>query len=227
MKLSNKSSKTLVACIALAALTVPLSALPMSSAKRLAQQRDSGEVAVAYPWAFQNGTDTSRRTAMIAVEEVARRAGYQTVPRDDARGTWKNGNFAKKSFGRLPSKKDLLGFGQAVHASKILYGSITWNTRSIWVNLGPKTISTATVDTYVFDVKANRVVYRQLGTTGRSDERSNIYKLAADVLITPLVTAVSGGPATPREQRAVQIALGNAYRRWVRSGDSAVGNRPR
>jgi hypothetical protein len=30
-----------------------------------------------------------------------------------------------------------------------------------------------------------------------------------------LVTAVSGGPVTPREQRAVQIALANAYSNWV------------
>jgi hypothetical protein len=83
--------------------------------------------------------------------------------------------------------------------------------------MGPKTISTATVNAYVFDVASNKIVYRKQGVTGRSDERESIYKVAADVLVTPLVSAVSGGPATPREQRAVQIALGTAYRPWVRT----------
>jgi len=48
----------------------------------------------------------------------------------------------------------------------------------------------------------------------------NVYKIAADILISPLVTVVSGGPATPREQRAVQIALGRAYHSWVKPGST-------
>jgi hypothetical protein len=37
------------------------------------------------------------------------------------------------------------------------------------------------------------------------------------VLLTPLVTVVSGGPKTPHEQRAVQIAVAKAFRDWVKA----------
>jgi len=190
----------------------------MASGPRHTPFANSGteSVAVAYPWAFENGTKTSRKTAITSAEEIGRRAGFTSVPAGDARSAWKSNNYPARSFGRLPSKATLEAFGLAVHASKVMYGSVSWHTRSVWVNLGPKTISTATVDVYVFDVSSNKVVFKSLGITARSDEKSNVYKVAADILITPLVTAVSGGPATPQEQRAVQIALGVAYHPWVR-----------
>ena len=120
----------------------------------------------------------------------------------------------------MPTRATLEAFGKAVHADKVYYGSVSWHTRSIWVDLGPKTISTATVNAYVFDVNANKVVYKSEGIEGRSDEKENGYKIAADILISPLVTVVSGGPATPHEQRAVQIALGRAYHSWVKPGST-------
>ena len=122
-------------------------------------------------------------------------------------------------FGHMPSKSTLEAFGKANHASVVLYGAASWHTRSIWVDTGPKTISTATVDAYVFDVASDKVVYRSKRVQGRSDEKENAYKIVADILITPLVTVVSGGPATPREQRAVQIALSRAYHVWVKSSN--------
>jgi hypothetical protein len=127
-----------------------------------------------------------------------------------------SGNLPQPSFGHMPSKASLEAFGMALHVKEVIYGSVSWHTRSIWVDLGPKTISTATVNAYVFDVDSDRVVFKVKGVQGRSDEKENGYKIAADILISPLVTAVSGGPATPREQRAVQIALGRAYHKWVR-----------
>jgi|SRR5579862_4777951 len=213
MRINPKPSITL-----LAALAVVLAAIPaMASGPASAPKARQGSIAVAYPWAFENGTTTSRRTAITSAEEIGRKAGYASVPAAEARSAWKSNNYPARSFGHLPSKATLESYGLATHASEVMYGSVSWHTRSVWVNLGPKTISTATVDVYVFDVRANKVVFKSLGITGRSDEKSNVYKVAADILITPLVTAVSGGPATPQEQRAVQIALGVAYHPWVRS----------
>jgi hypothetical protein len=171
-------------------------------------------MAVAYPWAFENGTDTARATATRSVEEIAQKAGYASVPAQVAKDAWISSN---PTVGHLPSRAALKAFGTAVHAKKVLYGSVSWHTRSIWVNVGPKTISTATVSAYVLDVATGKVVFRSKKVLGRSDEKSNGYKLAADVLITPLVTSVSGGPATPQEERAVQIAIGTAYHSWVRA----------
>ncbi|MDR3691780.1 MAG: hypothetical protein P4L46_20540 [Fimbriimonas sp.] len=216
MKFTLRNPTTLIACLAMTALAVPSIATRHSSVARVIKQTDSQGMVVAYPWAFQNGDKTSRQTAISTAEEIGRKAGFASVPKGVAKSTWASSSFPVRRFGRLPSKATLEAFGRSVHASKVIYGSVTWHTRSIWVSLGPKTISTATVDAYVFDVASNKVVFRNLGVTGRSDEREDIYKVAADILITPLVSAVSGGPATPREQRAVQIALGTAYHHWVR-----------
>jgi hypothetical protein len=173
-------------------------------------------VAVAYPWAFEKGNKTSRTMAVTTAEEILRKAGYSSIPGDVARSAWVSNKLPEPSYGRLPSRASLKAFGSYLHASKVIYGSISWHTRSIWVNAGPKTISTATADVYVYDVQSGKVVYTKKNVEGRSDEKSNGYKIAADILVTPLVTAVSGGPATPQEQRAVQIALGLAYHSWVR-----------
>ncbi len=208
MKFTLTIPTTLIAGLAVSALAVPA----VAGAK---QSNNQGTV-VAYPWAFQNGDKTSRQTAITTAEEIGQKAGFGSAPRDAARSTWRASNFPDRRFGRMPSPATLEAYGLSMHASRVMFGDVSWNTRSIWVGLGPKTISTATVDVYVFDVGANKVVFQKRGVIGRSDERSNIYKVAADILITPLVTAVSGGPATPREQRAVQIALGTAYHHWVR-----------
>jgi hypothetical protein len=173
-------------------------------------------LAVAYPWSFEGGDKTSHETARRSADEALRKAGFATVGEDVARTAWSGAGLRPHRYRDLPSDQDLEAFGQRLHASVVLFGRVSWHTRSIWVDLGPKTISTAHVDAYVFDVAAGHTVYKKEGEDGRSDEPENGWKVAADVLITPLVTAVSGGPATPREERAVQIAIGKAIRPWVR-----------
>lgn len=187
----------------------------------LASQQDSRPAttlkgtAVAYPWAFKKGNRTARTLAIQTVEEIAQRVGFTTIPVDVAQGNWEKRKLKAPVYRQLPSRATLQAYGRSLNANRVLYGSIAWHTRSIWVNLGPKTISTATVDVYVLDVASGKILFQNRKVQGRSDEKSNGYKIAADILITPLVTAVSGGPATPQEQRAVQIALALAYRKWV------------
>jgi hypothetical protein len=173
-------------------------------------------MAVAYPWVFDNGTSTSRTTAVSSADEIGQAADYASIPDDVAKAAWGADGLPTTRFGHMPSRASLETFGSALHAKVVIYGSVSWHTRSIWVNLGPKTISTATVNAYVFDVKTGKVIFRVKGMQGRSDEKSNGYKIAADIVLgTPLVTAVSGGPATPQEQRAVRIALDKAYQNWA------------
>ena len=215
-KLAYSFSRMVLACVALVTVAGPTQAVRHLPPPVASNQTTSKGVAVAYPWVFQNGHGTSRKTAFSTAEEIARKADYASIPRDVAKSAWASHNFPKPSFGRLPSAATLKAFGTALHAKRVLYGRVSWHTRSIWVNLGPKTISTATADVYVFDVATGKVVFKKTGVQGRSDEKSNVYKIAADVLVSPLVTAVSGGPATPQEQRAAQIAMGVAYHGWVR-----------
>ena len=215
--INNLTRRTwaLFACFAVAAMAAPMPNLRHSIKSSTRIQVNKG-MAVAYPWVFEKGHDTSKTTATTSVEEILSKANYAPISNEAASAAWLSSKLPTPSFGNLPTRASLLKFGRAVRASKVLYGSVSWHTRSIWVNLGPKTISTATVSVYVFDVASGKVVFKKLGILGRSDEKSNGYKIAAAILITPLVTAVSGGPATPQEQRAVQIALGKAYSPWVK-----------
>jgi hypothetical protein len=202
-----RTNLTLASILAAGLISTTFGSVPVPGG---AQTRGLG---VAFPFTFHGGDKTSKKTARDSADEVLRRAGFATVPNDVARSAWQG---PKDRFRDRPSDDALEAYGTRLHASVVLFGDVDWNTRSIWVNLGPKTISTAKVDVYVFDVAAHKIVYKQEGTEGRSDEPENGWKIAADVLITPLVTAVSGGPATPREQRAAQIALGKALHPWVR-----------
>jgi hypothetical protein len=213
-QLSKTARRSIGASTLLAGLAAMALAVPVSGAT--VKQDGSRGTAVACPWAFQNGDETSQGTAITSVEEIMQKAGYATVSEQVARKAWNTSGRSQPRFKNMPSSATLESFGRAVHADKVYYGSVSWHTRSIWVDLGPKTISTATVNVYVFDVAADKVVYKSKGIEGRSDEKENTYKIVADVLITPLVTVVSGGPATPHEQRAVQIALGRAYHSWVK-----------
>jgi hypothetical protein len=216
MKMQTTRTKTIAVVVAIASIAVTALTILHSPANAAAKQNDVKGTVVAYPWVFHDGNHTSRMMAITTAEEIGRKADYSSVPHDVARSDWRSGRFPRPSFGRLPSDDTLAAFGRSVHATTVLYGSVAWRTRSIWVGLGPKTISTATVDAYVFDVSSGRTIYTKLGVEGRSDEREDAWKVAADVLITPIVSAVSGGPATPREQRAVQIAMARAYHAWVR-----------
>lgn len=184
------------------------------------QTRSKG-MAVAYPWAFDGGTDTARQTAIKSAEEVAQKAGYATVPTDVARAQWRR-QHSTPSFRSLPSRSSIRAYGRALKADKVIYGNVSWHTRSIWVNLGPKTVSTAHVNVYVLDVRTGNVEFSRADVEGRSDEESDNVKIAAAVLVTPIVTAVSGGPATPQEERAVRVAFGIAYHDWVIPNNQGV-----
>lgn len=181
-----------------------------------AQSATSKGTAVAYPWSYSKGTDTAQATAQATVEHLARREGYSSVPLDVAKKAWTDLKLPDPSLGRMPTAANLRALARKVNASVVLYGSVKWHTRSIWVDLGPRTISTATANVYVFDVKTGKTTYKKTGVEGRSDEKANTLKIIGAILVTPLVTAVSGGPMTPQQERAVQIALARAYQGWLK-----------
>ena len=80
---------------------------------------------------------------------------------DVARDAWNAAGPRPHRYRDLPSEQDLEAFGQRLHANIILLGRVDWHTRSIWVDLGPKTVSTAQADAYVFDVAAGHIVYKR------------------------------------------------------------------
>ncbi len=211
----KSNTRTLVACLVITASLTTSFGQETVNRYRNHEGTVSG-TAVSYPWVFEGGTRGARELARATADEILRKAEYATIPEQVAHDSWTNNRFAEPTMNEMPSRATLNAFGKALHADKVLFGSISWHTRSIWVTAGPKTISTATVKAFVYDVATDTIEFREKAITGRSDERESVYKIAADIIISPLVTFVSGGPATPQEQRAAQIALGIAFHPWVR-----------
>lgn len=172
--------------------------------------------AVSFPWLFANGNVTSRTMTNQVADEVLTKAGYSALSQESAAATWKSAGLAAPNPGVWPSAAALRKFGKAAKVDKILYGKVSWRTRSIWVNTGPKTISTASVTAYVFDVARGRNVYSRTKVQARSDEKANVLKVVEAILTTPLVST-TGDDSTTQQQRAVQLGLALSYRDWVRS----------
>lgn len=167
-----------------------------------------------YPWIMNDGTPTAVETAYKALSEIASKNGYDALPLDTAKAAYTASGIPHLSAVGGPTTAQLVKFGKKAGVNYVVYGVVTWRTRSIWVGAGPKTIASCNVDASVIDVDTGKVTYSKKGVTGRSDEKEDAVKLAGAVLITPLITAVSGGPKTPQQQRAVQIALARAFVDW-------------
>jgi hypothetical protein len=198
---------------ALAALMICATALPMACA----QETTRGTV-VVYPVVFSrnSGTETSRKTGVEAVKQVVQKAGYTLISSTVAANTWRRLGFPMPMTDRPASLSDLVRFGKAIKAQYVISPVFDFNSRSIWVDLGPKTVSTVTLDILITGVAQNQTVYNRDDVTGRSDEKFDLALAGADLLATPLFTIVSGGPKTPHEQRAAQIAVVKALRDWVK-----------
>lgn len=198
---------------ALVATTICGAAIPPANA----QDRPRGNVAV-YPVVYSrnSGSEASRRTGVRSVEEAMQKAGYSLISSRVAANAWRRLGYPLPSGDSPARTDDIVRFGNAVKARYVVSPVFDFHSRSIWVDLGPKTVSTATVDVVITDVQSGKTVYSREDVSARSDEKFDLAKAGADLLITPLVTIVSGGPKTPHEQRAVQIAVARALHSWVR-----------
>lgn len=167
-----------------------------------------------WPWTFENGNRTSRTMVVETIRKIAEHHGFNVLSQHEMERRYELMNPAVSFRGNHPDLADLGRYASTVAAGVVIGGHVSWDTRSIWVGTGPKTISTARVELYVYDASSGAIAYEGRGE-GRSDERESALKDVGDVLVTPWITVVSGGPATPREQRAAQIAIARALRPWV------------
>lgn len=179
-----------------------------------AQAPSRGTITV-HPVVFdKSGTDTSRAKAEAAVNEILTKGGFKLIANSKSAETWRAKGFRQPTSTRPPSAQNLVAVGRAVGARYVCAVQVAFHTRSIWVNLGPKTVSTCHMVTTIVDSRSGKIVHDS-EVDGRSDEKSDGLKVAAALLITPLVTAVSGGPKTPQEIRAAQIAAARSLEKFV------------
>lgn len=177
-------------------------------------QPSRGTVAI-YPVLFDSsGTPTSRQKTEDALYEVFKKGGFKVVSENTSAAAWKKQGLKTPTYTRPPSVPQLAKFGESAGARYVVMAQINYRTRSIWVNLGPKTISSCDVSITIIDTEKKAIAY-EADASARSDEKSDPLKVAGTLLISPLVTAVSGGPKTPQESRAGQIAVAKALEKFI------------
>lgn len=189
----------------------------------IAQDRpsDKPKTVALLPFAMAKGTDGAKKATKDYLNDVLAKAGFEVLPEARTTAAWKSLGHTvdvdekAKDLPPLATPKDLLELGSKMGVDFVIDGRATWHTRSIWVSLGPKTKSDCTVDMEIVDVAKKELALDAKNVHMDSTAKEDALKAAGTVLITPLFTAVSGGPKTPHEARAGVLAVAKAISPWL------------
>ncbi len=187
-------------------------------------QEGSGVASVAVlPVSFQDGTETAIKTANETLAKLLEAGFLKQHDRLEVTAAWevklKNKPVtervkARDYFPSLPEESKLLSLGQTLAVDFVVALRCSFSTTSKWVALGPKTKAFCTAQVIVIDVKAKEVAHEATSTMDSTRRESNL-ETAASLLVSVGFTAFSGGPKTPHQQAAAQLALAEAVGPWI------------
>jgi hypothetical protein len=168
------------------------------------------------PWNMTKGTDGAKRTARDFLGQVLPKMNLEPIPEARCLAAWRE--VTKSDYpaeGPLPSAAQMLEAGKLLDVDFVMAGSASWHSRAIWISLGPKTKSTCTVNVRVVDVRKEVVPVDVKDLKMDSTAKEDTLKALGTVFVSTLFTFVSGGPKTPHEQRAGQLAIAKALDQWA------------
>lgn len=178
------------------------------------------------PWVLRDGTETAMETARKTVDTLFEKINYEIVPSTRVKTVWEEelqhpalrlAVKGKDNYPELPTAKELLALGKSMKVDIVCAGRASWHTKSVWVNLGPKTKAECTVDIIIINVKTEEVVLEAKGVKADSTKSEKGLETAAALLVSVGFTALSGGPKTPHQQRSAQKAIGLAMEPWLKT----------
>lgn len=195
---------------------------------------DAPETVAILPWIYENGTPGAQIAAKEFLETILKKSQFfredrfQIIPEARVTLTWTKdmGHDPGSERTEIPTPRELLKLGERLGVDWVITGHAFWHTRRVWIGLGPKTKAECTVDMVIVDVKNKELSLDARGVKMDSVPKENPLKAATTVLLgflgakgwfssTLLLTAVSGGPKTPREQSAVQSAIATIIQPWL------------
>jgi hypothetical protein len=203
-----------------------LAALALAPAEPIVLAQTDLKTVAILPWSFKGGTDTAVKTAKDTIELFFDKAKYDRMPSLKVRSAWEDqlGHAAVKEIVKddeqpqdLPSAKDLLALGEKLHVDMVCAGRAKWHTKSVWIALGPKTKADCTVDLIMVDVKKREIATEAHDVKADDTRSESGLETAGAIFISMGITAFSGGPATPHQQKAAQHALGLAFEPWLKT----------
>lgn len=194
---------------------------------------DTPETVAIVPWVYEHGTPGARTTAKESLQTALtqslffREDSFQIIPEESVTLVWTSMGHDPGSEGtELPAPIELLRLGEKLGVHWVIAGHASWRTRSVWIGLGPKTKSECTVDMVIVDVRKKELSLDARMVKADNAAKDPPLKAATTVLLGLLsrnarllatlpLTALSGGPKTPREQSAVQLAIAKAMQPWL------------
>jgi hypothetical protein len=178
------------------------------------------------PLALQAGTDTAMKTARETLNTLFEKSKHELISPAAVRTSWEDDlKYTKlpevveqgEAYPQLPEPRALLEMGRKLGADWVCAGRGKWHTKSVWVGLGPKTKAEFTVDLIIVDVKKSEVALDAKGVKSDSTRKEKGLETAGALLVSMGVTALSGGPKTPHQQRAATQAIALAMEPWLRT----------
>jgi len=168
------------------------------------------------PWSMTKGTDGAKRTAREFLAQILPKMNLEAIPEARCLAAWREVSRTEyPTEGALPSAVQLLEVGKVLDVDFVMAGSASWHSRAIWISLGPKTKSTCTVSVRVVDVRKEVIPVDVKDLKMDSTAKEDTLKALGTVFVSTLFTFVSGGPKTPHEQRAGQLAVAKALDAWA------------
>jgi hypothetical protein len=178
------------------------------------------------PWSMKDGVEEARKVCSETVDNLFKGVNYEPQSPTLVKTTWeetlgqaklKDTYDGSDNLPSLPTAKDLLALGETLKVDLVCAGRAKWHTKSVWVSLGPKTKADCTVDIMIVDVLNKEVVLEAHDVKADSTRTEKGLETAASLLISFGFTAFSGGPKTPHQKRAGQLAVMLAMDPWLKT----------
>jgi len=182
------------------------------------------------PWAWIGGTDTAVKTGKDTINALFNGVNFEIVPEARTKTAWQDGmNMSamkerleeKDSDPSLPTPKELLKLGKMMDVDFVCAGFARWHTKSVWIALGPKTKADCTVTMEIVDVKKEEVALDSKAVKSDDTRKESGLETAGALLLTAGITAFSGGPKTPHQQKSVSNAIALSMEPWLKTRAAA------
>lgn len=174
------------------------------------------ESVAVLPWCFVGGTEGAKRTAREFLNAVLAKGYLEILPESRVAASCEDLDIDTSERGKvLPSPRQLLKLGMKLGVDYVIAPLADWHSRPIWVSLGPKTKSTCSVDMLIIDVKNQEVVLDAKQVRMDDTAKESTLQTLGSLFISMYITVLSGGPKTPHEQRAGQLAVAKAIEPWI------------
>jgi hypothetical protein len=182
------------------------------------------------PWTLKDGTETANKTAKDVLVTLFEKSRFEVVSSARVLSMWENemGEAPVKeilnsqdALPAMPQATRLLELGKKLGVDLVCAGRADWHTKSVWVALGPKTKAECTVDVMIIDVKKQEIILQADAVKGDSTRTEKGLETAGALLVSFGITALSGGPKTPHQQRAATNAIAKSMEPWLRTQAAA------